>query len=278
MCARQCASNSASSPGVSPVGPARSTTNADGHLAASLVGSADHRGLGHGRVLLQHLLDLFRVDVEPARDDQVATTSVQREDAVGASGREIPGAKVAVDKGGAGRLLVVPVPAEHGGTLHVQLPDLVGAHGAAVGIEHARRDARQRHTDRAGAAIADVGIAEGHQRLAHAVAFEHRVAEPHAERVEHLRRQRGRPGDEQARGGPDLPGGRLGADQSGVCTSSARRRTAWAQNAGTRRQWSRDRSAAAVACGSRWPASSAGRCRARARGTAGGRAGSDPRS
>ena len=40
-------------------------------LAEGLVRDADDGGLGDGGVLVEHLLDLARVDVQPAADDQV---------------------------------------------------------------------------------------------------------------------------------------------------------------------------------------------------------------
>src|SRR5258708_7797301 len=40
-------------------------------LAVPRVGPADHRGLGHRRVFEQHFLDVARVNVEAAADDQV---------------------------------------------------------------------------------------------------------------------------------------------------------------------------------------------------------------
>ena len=47
----------------------------DRHFAAARVGHADDRGFAHARLLEQHLLDLARVDVEAAGDDQVGAAA-----------------------------------------------------------------------------------------------------------------------------------------------------------------------------------------------------------
>src|SRR5258706_8490503 len=51
-------------------------------LAHQRVLHADHRGLGHLRMRVQHLLDLAGVDVEPATDDQVLLALDDEEEAV----------------------------------------------------------------------------------------------------------------------------------------------------------------------------------------------------
>ena len=49
------------------------STTATEELAVALVGDAEHRAVDHGRVAVQHVLDLAGVHVHAVADDHVAT-------------------------------------------------------------------------------------------------------------------------------------------------------------------------------------------------------------
>ena len=65
-------------------------------LAVLVVGHAEHRGLAHGRVLVEDLLDLARVDVVAAADDHVLLAVDDEEVAVLVDGRHVAGVQPAV--------------------------------------------------------------------------------------------------------------------------------------------------------------------------------------
>src|SRR5436305_14152019 len=72
----------------------------DRQLAAHRVGHADDRGLADLWLLEQELLDLARIDVVAAGDDQVALSPAQRDVAVLGALREVAGLKPAVEERG----------------------------------------------------------------------------------------------------------------------------------------------------------------------------------
>ena len=84
--------------------------------------------------------------------------------------------------------------------------DVRAAH-EQLAVVDAHRDAGQREADRSGAALADVRIAQRHERLGHPVALEDGVAEELAEAFEDVRRQRRGAGDEEAHALADLARG-----------------------------------------------------------------------
>ena len=104
------------------------------------------------------------------------------------------------------RLGAAPVAGEEVRRADLDLADRVIAHHRAVVTDEARRDAREREPHRAGAPLALVRVAHDHERFAHAVALEDRVAVAGAERLEHVRRQRRRAGDEEPYGARDRRG------------------------------------------------------------------------
>ena len=65
-------------------------------LAEALVRDAEHGGLGHRGVLVDDLLDLAGVDVEPAADDQVLLAVHDGEVAVGVDGADVAGGEPAL--------------------------------------------------------------------------------------------------------------------------------------------------------------------------------------
>ena len=107
--------------------------------------------------------------------------------AVGRELGEIAGAEVAVRRErGSGRIGTAPVAGENVRAFHFELA-----------VDDANGNARQRKTDGAGTTLADIRIAEIHERLGHSVALENRVAEALAELFEDMRRQRRGAGDEE---------------------------------------------------------------------------------
>ena len=151
---------------------------------------ADHGGLQHRRMGEQHLLDLARVDVGAARDDQVLRAIFQRDEPIGIDGAEIARPQPAIAQrlrvGG----IVVPVAVHHAIAGGDDLADLARRQLAARLVDDADGDARARHAD-AGEPlfvswVPGVGMqglaepADGHRTLALAI----QVVQPGAEQGE----------------------------------------------------------------------------------------------
>src|SRR5918996_813906 len=81
--------------GGSPLRAGRCPDKCDHRLAPLGVRLADHRHLGDRRMAQQHLLDLARVDVGAARDDQVLGAVAQREEAVRVDRADVAGVQPA---------------------------------------------------------------------------------------------------------------------------------------------------------------------------------------
>src|SRR3990172_8256542 len=81
-------------------------------LAHERIRASDDRGLGDLRVRVQHLLDLARVDVQAAPDDQVLLPLDDVKEPVGIEAPDVAGAEPAVTEGPGG-LVGHPVVAEH---------------------------------------------------------------------------------------------------------------------------------------------------------------------
>jgi hypothetical protein len=73
------------------------------HFAAHAVRHPDHRCLRHTGLLEQELLDLTRVNIESAGNDEVATAALQRVVAVGRAGADVAGLEPAIDERGLSR-------------------------------------------------------------------------------------------------------------------------------------------------------------------------------
>ncbi len=155
-------------------------------LAQRLVVHADDGHLGHGLVLDEPVLDLDRVDVLAAPDDQVAAPALEEQQPVVDAtevARGVP--PVGVEHPVRG-LLVAPVPQEHLGALHVDLADLAVGQLGAVGVADLDAVAGHGPADR-GTGVVVVGrLQDGDRprRLGHAVAD--------AQRHAHLGQHRGR--------------------------------------------------------------------------------------
>ena len=80
----------------SPPRPARQHHVGDRHLLPSRIGAADHGGLRDGRMLVQHALDLGRIDVLATGDDHVLLAVVDVEIAVGVARADVAGVVPAV--------------------------------------------------------------------------------------------------------------------------------------------------------------------------------------
>ncbi len=120
----------------------------DHHLAPLGVGPADHRHLLDRRVALQHLLDLARVDVAAAGDDQVPGAVEQGEIPVLVEAADVAGVEPAAPHGGRGRLGVLPV-AEHDRVApNGHLADFAGRLFLARGIDDAQRHVAEGPADR----------------------------------------------------------------------------------------------------------------------------------
>src|SRR6185369_6346438 len=78
-------------------------------LAPFLVGPRHHRAFQHGRMAVDHALDLDRRDVLAARDDDVLGAVLQLDIAVGVADAEIAGVEPAAREGVVGRLGVLQV-------------------------------------------------------------------------------------------------------------------------------------------------------------------------
>src|SRR5215472_2531430 len=108
------------------------------HLFAPLLIWHTHdRYVRYGRVLVENLLDLARVDVDAAGDDQVAHPVHDVDVVVLVQHGDIAGADEAVLAGGlAGRLRVVQITSEDHGRAAPELPRLSDGHRLTLCVEH----------------------------------------------------------------------------------------------------------------------------------------------
>src|SRR5262245_14899260 len=82
-------------------------------LAPFAVGSSDDGDLAHPRVPEQHLLDLARIDVGAAGDDDVLGAVLERQIAVGVEGAEVAGVQPAIAQGVGGSRRILPIAGHH---------------------------------------------------------------------------------------------------------------------------------------------------------------------
>lgn len=154
----------------------------DGHAHFAEVGvrHADDRALGHAGHLVDVALDLRRVDVVAAADDQVLAAADDGDVAAAVDLADVAGFEEAVGGEFFRRLLGhAPVAGEHVRAIDLDAADIVGGAVVALLVAHAQLHARQGETDGAATALALlglVGVGGEHDRLAHAVALEDRVA------------------------------------------------------------------------------------------------------
>src|SRR5215210_2852925 len=172
-------------------------------LAELVVWHADHRHLGHRGVLVEHLLDLARVDVVAAADDQVLLAVDDEEVAVLVHAGHVAGVEPAAAHAVLRGLGPAPVALHDVVAADDDLADLARRQVVVVVVDHLHLDALDRRADRARLALA-VGVVErGHRRrLAQAVPLEDDAAELVLEGAHDLHRHRraARSAQAQARG------------------------------------------------------------------------------
>ena len=174
---------------------------------------ADHRGFGHAVHFVEITLDLLRIDVVAAGDDEVFAAPDDGQIAVGIETADIAGLEPAIGREFFARFFGhAPIAGEHIGAAHLDVADLAGGarRAGAAGlhvVHHAHTHLGQGQADGARAAlrrIAVVRVAREHDGLAHAVAFEDGVAGAFAPKLEGLGQQRRRARDEDAQLGADI--------------------------------------------------------------------------
>ena len=193
-------------------------------LAQVVVLDADHGDLGDGVVLVERLLDLARVDVVAAADDQVLLAVDDEEVAVLVLLGHVAGEEPAVGDGLLGLLLLAPVALHHVLAPDRDLADLALLDVLAVVVDQLHLDAAHRHADRARLAL-DVGLVERGDRrgLGEPVALEHDAVEGLLELLHHLDRHRRAARDAGAQAG-DVVGLRRPRRAASRRTSSGRPR------------------------------------------------------
>src|SRR5918997_5477275 len=142
-----------------PTGPA----GAADLLAHGLVRHADDRGLEHALVLVEDLLDLARVDVVAAADDQLLLADHDEEVAVLVDLGHVARVEPAVVHDLVRGVLAVPVALHDVVALYDDLADLALRDIVAVVVDDLHLDALDRGADGADLALL-VGMVEGGDR------------------------------------------------------------------------------------------------------------------
>src|SRR6478752_2943784 len=161
-------------------------------LAERLVRYAYHRRLRYGGVLVEDFLDLARVHVEPAADDQLLHPVHDEEIAVLVDPADIATAEPAVRRDRRGRRIrQIPVALHDVVTADLDLATFAGRHFVSVRVDNAHLDTLDGGADRAGLLFA-IGVVEGRDRrgLRQSVAFQDRASERLREIVDHLNGKR----------------------------------------------------------------------------------------
>ena len=97
-------------------------------FAQRLVRDAEHRRLADGRVLVEHLLELARIDVVATADDQVLLAIDDEVIAVLVDRRDVPGVKPARAHHLARGVVPIPIALHHEWSAHHELAWLAGRH------------------------------------------------------------------------------------------------------------------------------------------------------
>ena len=165
---------------------------------------AHHRGLRHGRMGVQGLLDLDGVDVQTSGDDHVAGPALQPQAAPLVEAAHVAGDEPPVLGAGlGGRVGPAPVARADIGTPHLDHPRL-SRRRTSVLAPHPHLDARQGEAHGARHPGPVVGVRGDHQRLAHPVALQHLAAGAVGHRAVQSRGHRRRSRHEE----PDAAAGR----------------------------------------------------------------------
>ena len=161
---------------------------------------ADDGGFHHAVDTVDLALDFLRIDIEAAGDDEVLAAADDRYIAIGIDAAEIAGDEEAVGPEFGFRLLRhPPIALEHIGSTHFDHADLSRRQRlAAVGIGDPHIDTVERKPDRAGDALALIGVRRVHIGLGHAEALENGMAGAGAEVAMRVGEQRRRARDEEA--------------------------------------------------------------------------------
>ena len=178
--------------------------------------------LAHCLELVDGGLDLRRVDVVAAADDQVLRAPGDRDVAVGAEGSEVARPEEAVGRElGARRLGQIPVPVEQARAADLDHPGGAGRQRMVCVIGDPQVDLGERSAHRAGAPLAIERVGAEDHRLGGAVAFDDLVSRPRRERALHGRRERCRAAGEEPHGAAALGRQALIAEQAVVVRRDA---------------------------------------------------------
>src|SRR5438876_8577134 len=139
-------------------------------------------------MLLEHHLDLARIDVIAAGDDQLLDAPPYGERSIGRDLADVAGTKPAIHKGIRRGCGIPPVALEHLATLQLHFVELA----------EADLHAWQRIADAARLARPVVGVGDHDPALGDAVALEHGLSQDSLAALEEGCRQRGGPRHEEA--------------------------------------------------------------------------------
>jgi len=172
------------------------------HFAEVRVRHAHQRAFGHAGQLVDVALDLGRVDVVAATDDQVLAAADDVDITALVDPADVAGLEPAVGSEFFFRLFRhAPVALEDVGALDLDGADLAAGQCLRVIAGHAHADARQRKAHGAAAPLAllrVVRVRGEHDGLAHPVALQDGLASALLPLAEGLQQQRRGAGDEQA--------------------------------------------------------------------------------
>ena len=164
ICARHSASSDASNRAraASSASAPRGTTHATTSSPHSAMPAADDGDLEHVGMAQQRFLDLARVDVRPAADDQVLAAVLERQEAAGVERADVAGMQPPAGERLRGRVRIAPVAAHHRRAAHPNLP-VARRRGAST----ATLDAGLRDADRAQARVVAACDGVGDERAVH---------------------------------------------------------------------------------------------------------------
>ena len=176
-------------------------------------GAFPNPGLG-----IQDQLDLLRVDVVATGNDQVLVAPDDMDIAVCVDHPEITGDEEAVlPQFGSGLLRHLPIPLEDVRAAHLDLANRFGRQRVARrGVRNLQFHARERETDRPGAAFAFIRVGGIHVGFGHAVSLQDPVTGPFLELPVRFGKQRRASGNEQPHALCEVRRKTLVLKQSGV--------------------------------------------------------------
>ena len=152
--------------------PGSGNDEGDGLFAHDRVGTADHSGLGHARVRLEHRFDLAGRDVLATADDEVLLAVDQHEVAVVVEVADVTGPQPAVLQRGGGLGRLVQVTAHDVRTSRDHLAVVPDGERPAVGVDDADLEPAEWLADRAGTTAVARVEGQRNRGLREAVALE----------------------------------------------------------------------------------------------------------